>query len=228
MTVREVVMKTMRRVLGVCALYLVAHGAGFAQAVADAGLVQQVNGEVAYASSSGTGKAQPFMKMRQGDRFTVPPGAQIQVVYFQNGRQESWRGPASFKAAVEYSEAVSGTVYEVAHLPVAVPQRIQRIPELIQMAKLGGIQVRGATPKQQASLEQQSEVAAARVTYAKLRQQLPQDDITPELYLFTVLQDYLLYDDMKVVVDEMLRRQPASAEAQQLAEWVRGRIGPGR
>jgi hypothetical protein len=221
-------MKPMRLVLLACALVLSAHGVGFAQVAKDVGLVQQVSGEVIYASPSGTGKAQAFMKMRQGDRFAVPPGAQIQVIYFQNGRQETWRGASVFKAAVENSETVSGTVYEVANLPVAVPQKIQRIPELIQMAKLGGIQVRGTTPKQNASLEQQSEVAAARATYAKLRQQLPQEDITPELYLFTVLQDYLLYDDMKVVVDEMLRKQPGSREAQQLAEWVSTRVQPAR
>jgi len=32
---------------------------------------------------------------------------------------------------------------------------------------------------------------------------LPQDDLTAELYLFTVLRDYLLYDVMNMFVDEM-------------------------
>lgn len=216
-------MGSLRRLLFVCALLLLGHAVGHAQGP-DVGLVNQLAGDVSYANSAGSGMAQAFMKMRQGDRFTVAAGAQVRVVYFQNGRQETWRGPASFRSGTEHSESISGTVYEVAHLPVAVPQKIQRIPELIQMAKLGGVQVRGVAPKQQASLEQQAELAAARTTYAQLRQQLPQEDITPELYLFTVLQDYLLYDDMKTVVDEMLRRQPGNREAQQLGDWVRVRI----
>jgi DNA-binding protein H-NS len=216
-------MGSLRRLLFVCALLLLGYGVGHAQSP-DVGLINQLAGDVSYANSAGSGLARAFMKMRQGDRFTVAAGAQVRVVYFQNGRQETWRGPASFRSGTEHSESITGTVYEVAHLPVAVPQKIQRIPELIQMAKLGGVQVRGVTPKQQASLEQQAEVAAARTTYAQLSQQLPQEDITPELYLFTVLQDYLLYDDMKTVVDEMLRRQPGNREAEQLADWVRVRI----
>ena len=212
------------------ALLLGGSGAAYAQG-ADAGLVNQVAGDVSYVSSgsgSGSGKAQAYMKMRQGDRFTLAAGAQVKVVYFQNGRQETWRGPAAFRSGVEYGEPIAGAVYEVAHLPLGVPQKIQRIPELLQMAKLGGIQVRGTTPKQRASLEQQADVAAARTTYAQLRQQVPQDDITPELYLFTVLQEYLLYDDMKAVADEMLRKQPGNQEAQQLAEWARVRVQSSR
>ncbi len=211
----------------IVALLLAGGGAAMAQGP-DVGLINQVAGEVSYVSGSGAGKVQAFMKMRQGDRFTVAAGAQLKVVYFQNGRQETWRGPAGFKSGAAHSEPLAGAVYEVANLPVGVPQKIQRIPELLQMAKLGGIQVRGATPKQRASLEQQAEVSAARATYAQLRQQVAQDDITPELYLFTVLQDYLLYDDMKAVADEMLRKQPANPEAQQLSEWARVRIQSSR
>jgi len=216
-------MRAIRGALFIAALLLGNCGIGYAQG-ADAGLVNQVVGDVSYSSASGAGKVQAYMKMRQGDRFTLAAGAQMKVIYFQNGRQETWRGPAGFRSGHENSEPLSGTVYEVANLPVGVPQKIQRIPELLQMAKLGGIQVRGTTPKQRASLEQQAEVAAARTTYAQLRQQAPQDDITPELYLFTALQEYLLYDDMKSVADEMLRRQPGNTEAQQLAEWARARI----
>jgi len=56
-----------------------------------------------------------------------------------------------------------------------------------------------------------------------MRKDLPADDITPELYLYAALYDYLLYDEMKTVVDEMLRKQPDSEEAKTLADWVRSR-----
>lgn len=209
------------------AMLLIAAGSARAQAP-DVGLVNQVAGEVSYSSGSGAGKVQAFMRVRQADRFNLPAGAQLRVVYFQNGRQETWRGPASFNAGVEKSDVLSGAVQEVATLPAGVPQRIQRIPDLVQMAKLGGIQVRGSAPKPRANPEQQAETAAARATYAQLRQQAPQDDITPELYLFAALQEHLQYDEMKSVADEMLRRQPASQEARQLAEWARARAGPPR
>ena len=47
------------------------------------------------------------------------------------------------------------------------------------------------------------------------------DDITPELYLYSVLQDHLLYDDMKVVVSDMQKRQPKNPDVAVMAEYVK-------
>jgi hypothetical protein len=74
------------------------------------------------------------------------------------------------------------------------------------------------------STEQQAEVTQAKATYAQMRQKAPAEDITPELYFYSVLQDHLLYDEMKVVTDEMLKRQPGNPEAQELAAYVKSRI----
>ena len=48
-----------------------------------------------------------------------------------------------------------------------------------------------------------------------------EDDITPELYLYSVFQDHLLYADMKAVVAEMQRRQPANPDVAVMADYVR-------
>ena len=64
----------------------------------------------------------------------------------------------------------------------------------------------------------------SRNTHTRLRQRLPQDNITSERYLLTVLHDFLLYDDMNALVEEMLCKQPGNREGQELAEWVRVRI----
>lgn len=205
-------------------------GAGLAGAVQaqapDVGLVNMISGEVSYQSQgASTSKAQAFMKMRQGDRFTVPNGAQMRVVYFQGGRQETWRGPAAFRAGTRQSESGSPPA-AVSTLPSGVPQKIAQVPELVQIAKLGrsgGVAVRGGGKAPKLTGEQQAEVAAARNTYKQLRTQSPAEDITPELYLYSVLQDYLLYDDMKPVVEEMAKRQPNSAEVQELASWVKSK-----
>ncbi len=218
-------MKTIKTAFS-AALFAVAIMVGGAQAQSlDVGLVNMLAGEVSYASEgAAAAKAQSFMKVRQGDRFTVPAGGAVRVVYFQGGRQETWKGPASFKAGARQGEG--GTPTEVTVLPASVPQKIAQVPELIQIAKLGrsgGVAVRGAAKAPRLSAEQQAEVKAAKDTYGKLRSQLGADDITPELYLYSVLQDYLLYDDMRPVVDEMSKRQPTSTEVQELAAWVKSR-----
>lgn len=207
------------------AVFGTASGLAAAQG-ADVGLVNLLSGDVNYQSEGAqAAKARSFMKVRQGDRFTIPAGAQIRVVYFQGGRQETWKGPAAFKAGEKASDATSGQVAEVATLPSSVPQKIAQVPELIQIAKLGrsgGVAVRGGkAPK--LTGEQQAEVAAAKDTYKKMRSSSQADDITPELYLYSVLQDFLLYDDMKPVVDEMAKRQPGNSEVMELVSWVKSK-----
>lgn len=203
--------------------------AGLAQAP-DVGLVNMLNGDVTYVSEgAASAKAQPFMKMRQGDRFSVANGAQLRVVYFQGGRQETWKGPSNFKAGTNASDAQSGTPASVTTLPASVPQKIAQVPELLQIAKLGrsgGVSVRGAGRPPKLTNEQQAEVASARNMYQTMRAQAVADDITPELYLYSVYQDFLLYDDMKPVVEEMSKRQPSNSEVQELAAWVKIRTQP--
>ena len=192
----------------------------------DVGLINHLAGDVSYTSGKSTDKAKPFMKVREGDRLNVAPGAQLRVVYFQNGRQESYTGPASFTAGAQQSTQQSGAQPQVSTLPAGVPQKISQTPELIQIAKLGrsgGVTLRnvpGAVPER-LTPQQQAEVRQARQTYDQLRQTAAADDITPELYLYSVLQDHLLYTDMKVVVSEMQRRQPANPDVAVMVEYVK-------
>lgn len=212
--------------ISVAALLAVTLAAG-AQS-SDVGLVNQMSGEVSYAGRGGTeSRAQAYMKVRQGDRFTLPAGAQLRLVYFNGGRQETWKGPASFKAGTQQSEALSGQAAEATQLPSGVAQRIAQVPNLVQIAKLGragGISVRGGSKPGRLSSEQQAEVSQAKATYAQMRQKASAEDITPELYFYSVLQDHLLYVEMKTVTDEMIRRQPNNSEAQELAAYVKTRI----
>lgn len=206
------------------AVLFAASGAALAQG-ADVGLVNLVAGDVSFVPLSGSpGKVKAFMRVRDGDRFELSAGSQVRVVYFEGARQERWQGPASFRAAKTQGQPVAGKPAEIAKLPAGVPQRIARVPELMQNAKLGGIQVRGAqsAPRRDGAAQDEA-LREARSTYERLRKDLPADDVTPELFLYSALNDYLLYDDMKVVVDEMLRKQPDNDDVRSLAAWVKSR-----
>jgi hypothetical protein len=218
-------MKSIHAFMCAAALAAGVSGPAFGQA-ADVGLVNLLSGEVTYQGDGSAAKAKAYMKVRQGDRFNVPAGAQVRIVYFQGGRQETWKGPSAFRTGSQASEPSSGKPAEVATLPSAVPQQISQIPELIQIAKLGrsgGVQVRGAGAPPRVIADQQADVAKAKDTYRSMRTQASADDITPELYLYSVLQDYLMYEDMKPVVDEMMKRQPENPDVQALAEYARTR-----
>ncbi|MSQ53176.1 MAG: hypothetical protein EXR28_14965 [Betaproteobacteria bacterium] len=196
-------------------------GGLFAQ-IADIGLVNQLSGEVAIAGDGGAAmRATPFMKIRAGDRFTVPAGASIRMIYFKSNRQETWRGPASFRVGGAQSEATSGNV-EVSELPALVTLKMSRVPDLMLGARLGGVTLRGgkALPRGRPNAEERAEIARAQATYQTLRARAPEDDIAPELYLSSVLQEYGQYQDMKPLVEAMQKRLPGNTELRDLAAAV--------
>lgn len=191
---------------------------------ADVALVNLLSGEVSYMPRSGTpGKVQPFMKVQDGDRIDVAPGSQVRIVYFEGGRQELWSGPASFRARKTAAEAISGKAPQTTILPAGVPQHLARIPALIEYSKLGGTQLRALARPAKSSLDEQATLAQARAAYEKMRQEMPADDITPELYLYAALYEFLAYDEMKVVVAEMRRKQPDNQDVKRLDAWLSNR-----
>lgn len=197
-------------------------------AAQDVGLINHLSGDASYASGSTRAKAAAYMKIREGDRFTLAPGAQLRVVYFQGSRQESFSGPARFVAGKDASKVESGAAPQVSTLPAGVSQRIEKTPELLAIAKLGragGVTVRSGMRPKPLSPEQEAEVKQARATYDQLRQSAPADDITPELFLYSVLDEHRLYQDMKVIVSEMQRRQPGNADVAAMAEYVESKAG---
>jgi hypothetical protein len=216
-------MKNAIRVLGLAAIL----AAASVFAAEDVGLVNQMSGDVSYTSGSSTAKAKAFMKVRDGDRFSVPAGAQLRIVYFQGGRQESYAGPASLTAGAQASTQQSGAQPQVTTLPAGVPQKIAQTPELIQIARLGrsgGVAVRGTQDQgQRLSPQAQAEVRQARQTYEQLRKSSAANDIVPEQYLYAVLQDHLLYQDMQTVVAEMQKRQPSNPDVAVMAEYVKNK-----
>lgn len=192
----------------------------------DVALVNLLSGDVTYVPQSGMpGKMKPFMKVMDGDRINVAVGAQVRIVFFEGNRQELWLGPSAFLVGKTATESISGKVAEVNRLPVGVPQRMARIPELIKFAQLGGMQVRGLANDQQSThLDRKETLDQAKSAYETMRQEMPANDIAPELYLYAVLYDFRLYGEMKAVIAEMQRKQPDNADAKALDAWLTARM----
>ena len=201
----------------------------------DVGLVTQLSGDTTYWNESyqkTPEKVQVFMKVRKGDHFKVSGGAVVQVVYFQNSRKETWKGPAAFIAGQTQSQAQVEKGFqaqpEVTTLPADASQGIRRIPTLLRQARLsrmGAMQVRGAGESSRKpfvlSKEERVEIAMAKENYQKLRKQSPPDDITPELNLLGVLADYEQFEEMEKIIKDALKIQPNNEVLKELEEWVR-------
>lgn len=186
-----------------------------AGAQADVALVDLVSGDVTYGSPRA--RVTQYMKVREGDRFTVARGGQVRLMFFKTATQEHYAGPASFTVGPNGGYLHSGAKPRITSVPAFVPGRLSRIPELVQNARLGGVALRG-NPKPRAD---DALLRDARAGYDRLRREATGDDITPELFLFATLAEYHRYDEMGRLADEMLRKQPNNEEVKTLAAWVR-------
>ena len=172
-------------------------------------------------------KLAAYSKLFAGDVVQVPAGGQVRAVYLSSGRQETWRGPARFRAALPMSEVLAG-MPEVVQVPSAVPQKLARIPELVQIARAsnsraGAVTLRSAASSSAAEAQREQALADARKTYAAMQADTAKDDITPELYLYATYQDYAMYPAMRSLTEVMLTKQPDNPQAKALAAWLEAR-----
>jgi hypothetical protein len=191
-------------------------GVAFAQDTGDVGLVNSLQGDVSYQGKEGPArKAQPYMRLRHGDKVTLAAGAAIRISYTTANRQESWSGPGSFVATSGGGELLKGSKPEIVQMPAAVPQKLARVSELMNTSRVGGLVVRSVKAQSASSKE---EVAEAVAAYESMRAKAAANDVTPELYLYSVFQENGMVDDLKIVAKEMLSRQPDNADIRQLAQ----------
>ena len=214
------------KILSSCIVFFVlGASAAFAQSAGDAGMINQLNGEATYQAPGGSsGHATAYMKIREGDVVKVPERSSVRLVYFATGRQEVWRGPAAFTVGAKESAAQSGQP-EVSQLPGGVPAKLAQTPEMMAIAKLGragSVTVRGI-PQRTLTTDQQNEVRDARKAYEAMKAGTAADDIMPEIYLYTVIQNYSMYDEMKQLVKTMQTKQPNNEAVRDLDAWVENR-----
>jgi hypothetical protein len=205
----------------------------------DVGLITQLSGNTTYwnkVSQETPKPAQVFMKIRRGDHLSVASGASLQVVYFQSGRKETWRGPAMIivgegESGVKEEKAIQAQV-EAMILPAEASQGLRQIPGLLDRARLsrsGLTSLRGPEESSKKAVapgrQSQMEIARAQETYRKWREQTSPDDITPELNLLGTIGEYQQYQEMEKVIQDALKRQPDNEALKELEQWVRGKAG---
>jgi len=214
-------MKTCKRLIGLFTLAILLTPLFANAADKESGMVTQVTGSATYVS--GADKDKPvvsFMKVRAGDKLTLGKDAKLQVVYFENGRQESWSGAAKLTIGANESAAATGvTPPIVKKLPAIVLQQLSRAPGVVSdlKSRSGMIMVRSLPMVKMRELDE---------NYAALRKEAAEDDVTPELYLLSGLHELKLYRDMKPVLEDMRKRQPNNPEVQAVYEHYSKLMNP--
>jgi hypothetical protein len=214
-------------------------GAAKAQTPPDAGLVMSVSGETRYGApgeTTGPEPVQAFMKVRKGDRIFLSDNGRIDLLFLENGRRETWTGPArlTLTASGALSEDPDATpeATEV-KAPVFTAIKGSGLPLPRGQIARGGVSVvRGLfdecpeaapEPRPVPTLGEadRAELASARAVYEDLRRQTPAGDPLPDLYYLSVLARYERFGEMDRIIDRLHRIHGDIPALEKWDAWVR-------
>ncbi len=198
------------------------------------GMVTLLTGPAFYSNAEKINqeKLAPFMKLYEGDTVTLGEGASLQLIAFATGRKEDWHGPAVFTIDVEKGCMTKDPENQpkISFMPEVVTNEVRRISNIIdpsRVQKAGAVIVRGTTDQETKSIEpvapdagEKREINLAKNTYHSLLKESDPSDITPELFLFSVLADFDQYDEMDQLIAVMKNKQPGNPTIGRLTEWL--------
>lgn len=186
------------------AVLLLSMGSAMALSM-DVAIVTSVQGAVTLAKEAGKPLV-AFSKLQQGEKLTLSQNAKVQVVYFENGRQESWSG----KGVVEIGAQESSSTLkpEVKTLPPLIAKQLVKTPAANAQGRAGMIVMRSiATPEK---------VKAIDDNYANLKKQAEPGEVSPELYLLSALFELKEFDRIRGVLSELGKNYPERSDVKDL------------
>lgn len=178
---------------------------------ADTVLVTALQGPVSVEIVGATGKAplEPFVRLREGDKLSLPAGAQLSLVYIGRARLENWQGAGTIVVGDSESKATSGKPQsQVRSLPPEVTRQMNRTPSASPDGRVGMMRMRGIPPH--------DAIARLDNDYKQMRSQTTADDILPEVFLLAGLFDLRQYARL----EEELKRINSSFSGNSTAAYL--------
>ena len=186
------------------AAVIVAGFASVALAEVEVAMVTSLQGKVSRVAPLGPQPIEAFTKLKHGDLLSLAKGAMLQVVYFENGREETWRGAGKLEIAGNDSTPKGLAPPQLRTLPAVLVKQIAKTPVLESQGRAGMMRVRGV-----ASAE---DIASVENTYQKLRLERVGKDIKPELYFLSAMFELREFDRVDTALTDLQRDQPANPD----------------
>lgn len=173
---------------------------GLAADPASVAILVQAGGEVSL-KTPGPGKAQPapsLVKLHAGETLVLGKDAQARIVYFANGRQESWKGNGQVEIndLAGKSKSLQATVDQV---PPVVAGQLKQTPSASQQGRAAMIVTR--------AMPQLAKLQKLQDEYKALKQDNP-EAVLPEVFYLNGLLELREYGVAKTVLDD-LKGKPA-------------------
>lgn len=172
---------------------------------AEVALVMSVQGKVTRLVDAAAVPVEAFVKLKEGDRLSLEKDGRLQVVYFENGRQETWSGPGRLEMTPREGKAVGLSAPELKALPLIMARQLARTPALDSQGR-GGVTRLRSVPSPDAMIKLED-------TYQELRSRAAQDDLGPEMYLLSGLFEMRQLDRVERVLGDLQQDRPKNLEA---------------
>ncbi len=183
---------------------------------AEVALVMSVQGRVVRlgdAAAPVPALVEAFVKLKEGDRLSLEKDTRLQLVYFENGRQETWSGPGRVELTAREGKASDLPPAQVKLLPLVMARQLARTPALDSQGRGGVTRLRAIHgPDAMAKLEG---------TYQDLKTRATRDDLAPEVYLLSGLYEMRELDRVEKVLSDLQQGWPNNPEAALLISLYR-------
>ena len=148
--------------------------------------------------------AAAFARLHPGDKLQLAADGGVQIVYFQTGRQESWRGPVRLDVGEGESKAPAGAAGpQVRVLPAMLVRQLVKTPTADAAGRVGAVRMRSIVPPDAgAKLEE---------NFEGLKRQTEAGDRTPELYLLAGLYELKEFDRIEALLRKWGEESPGDA-----------------
>lgn len=172
---------------------------------AEVALVMSVRGRVLRLGDVAPMPVEAFVKLKEGDRINLEKDGRLQLVYFDNGRQETWAGPGRLELSAQEGKASGLPAAQVKLLPLVMARQLARTPALDSQGRGGVTRLR--------ALHNPDALAKLEESYQDLRTRAGRDELGPEAYLLSGLYEMRELDRVEKVLADLQQDWPNHAEA---------------
>lgn len=180
---------------------------------AEVALVTAVQGRVTRLGDAVPAPVEAFVKLKEGDRLSLEKDTRLQVVYFENGRQETWSGPGRLDLSTREGKASGLPPAQVKMLPLVMARQLARTPALDSQGRGGVTRLR--------AVRSPDDVAKLEETYQDLRVRAGRDELGPEMYLLSGLYEMRELERVEKVLGDLQHDWPNNPEAALLISLYR-------
>jgi hypothetical protein len=183
---------------------------------AEVALVMSVQGKVTRLAEAIPMAVEAFVKLKEGDKLSLDKDSRLQVLYFDNGRNETWAGPGRLEVTPREGKATGLPAPETKSVPMVMARQLANTPSLDGQGR-GGVTRLRSVPSHDAMTRLED-------TYSDLRSRAGPADLAPEMYLLSGLFEMRELDRVERVLGDLQQDRPGNPEAALLISLYRKAI----